>query len=39
MAKLKIQKLADALGAEVSGVDVSKPIAKEDLMQIINTNE
>jgi taurine dioxygenase len=36
MAKLKIQKLADALGAEVSGVDVSKPIAKEDLMQIMD---
>ena len=36
MAKLKIQKLADALGAEVSGVDVSKPIAKEDLVQIMD---
>ncbi len=36
MAKLKIQKLADALGAEVSGVDVSTPIAKEDLVQIMD---
>ena len=36
MAKLKIQKLSDALGAEVSGVDVSKPIAKEDLVQIMD---
>ena len=35
MAKLKIQKLADALGAEVSGVDVSKPISKEDLGEIL----
>jgi taurine dioxygenase len=35
MSKLKIQKLADALGAEVSGVDVSKPISKDDLAQIL----
>jgi taurine dioxygenase len=35
MAKLKIQKLADALGAEVSGVDISKPLSKEDLDEIL----
>lgn len=35
MAKIKIQKLADALGAEVSGVDVSKPISQDDLQQIL----
>jgi len=35
MAKLKIQKLADALGAEVSGVDISKPLSKEDLGEIL----
>jgi taurine dioxygenase len=35
MSKLKIQKLADALGAEVSGVDVSKPISSDDLAQIL----
>ena len=35
MAKLKIQKLADALGAEISGVDISKPISKEDLSEIL----
>jgi len=35
MAKLKVQKLADALGAEVSGVDISKPIAKDDLQEIL----
>lgn len=35
MARLKIQKLADALGAEVSGVDVTKPIPKEDLQEIL----
>ncbi|WP_062307498.1 TauD/TfdA dioxygenase family protein [Polynucleobacter sinensis] len=35
MAKLKIQKLANALGAEVSGVDMSKPISQEDLQQIL----
>jgi taurine dioxygenase len=35
MTKLKIQKLADALGAEVSGVDISKPIAKDDLQEIL----
>jgi taurine dioxygenase len=35
MAKLKIQKLADALGAEVSGLDISKPIAKDDLQEIL----
>jgi taurine dioxygenase len=34
MATLKIQKLADALGAEVSGVDVTKPIAPDELEQI-----
>jgi taurine dioxygenase len=35
MAKLKIQKLADALGAEISGVDISKPLSKEDLGEIL----
>lgn len=35
MATLKIQKLADALGAEVSGVDVTKPIATDELKQIL----
>lgn len=35
MAKLKFTKLADALGAEVSGLDISKPIAQEDLQQIL----
>lgn len=35
MAKLKITKLADALGAEVSGVDVSKPLSQDDLQQIL----
>lgn len=35
MAKLKIQKLADALGAEISGVDISKPLSKEDLSEIL----
>ena len=35
MAKLKIQKLAYALGAEISGVDISKPISKEDLSEIL----
>jgi taurine dioxygenase len=35
MTKLKIQKLADALGAEVSGLDISKPIAKDDLQEIL----
>jgi len=35
MAKLKIQKLADALGAEISGVDISKPLSKEDLDEIL----
>ena len=35
MAKLKIQKLADALGAEVSGVDISKPLSTEDLGEIL----
>ena len=35
MTKLKIQKLADALGAEVSGVDISKPLSKEDLGEIL----
>jgi taurine dioxygenase len=35
MSKIKIQKLADALGAEISGVDVSKPISKDDLAQIL----
>jgi taurine dioxygenase len=34
MAKLVITKLADALGAEVSGVDLSKPIPKDELEQI-----
>jgi taurine dioxygenase len=36
MAKLKITKLADALGAEVSGVDVSKPLSQDDLQQILS---
>ena len=35
MAKLKFTKLTDALGAEVSGLDISKPIAQEDLQQIL----
>jgi taurine dioxygenase len=35
MAKLKIQKLADALGAEISGVDIAKPLSKEDLGEIL----
>ena len=35
MARLKIQKLADALGAEVSGVDVAKPISDDDLQEIL----
>jgi taurine dioxygenase len=35
MAKLKIQKLATALGAEVSGLDISKPIEGEDFKQIL----
>ena len=35
MAKLKFTKLADALGAEVSGLDISKPITQEDLQQIL----
>ncbi len=36
MSKIKIQKLADALGAEISGVDVSKPISKDHLAQILD---
>jgi taurine dioxygenase len=35
MAKLKIQKLANALGAEVSGLDISKPISGQDLQEIL----
>lgn len=35
MAKLKIKKLADALGAEISGLDVSQPISKDDLGEIM----
>ena len=35
MAKLKIQKLANALGAEVSGLDISKPIGGQDLQEIL----
>ncbi len=34
MAKLGINKLADALGAEVSGVDFSNPIPADELEQI-----
>ena len=36
MAKLKITKLADALGAEVSGVDIAKPLSQDDLQQILS---
>ncbi len=35
MTTIKVQKLADALGAEISGIDLSKPIAPDDMAQIL----